>query len=716
MNNQGNNANLTRYVRYLKVLISVLSFFTISIFAEENKYQLNKITQLNHSEVDSSSWQQLITNPSSKQQYFIINATGQMYLIDNMDNSYPVLDIRTNQQTEHFPIKLTAITVHPNFSLRDQLGYNTFYTAHLEALDKKNKVKRIQERSSDFTLKFDAVITEWQFSESNFKKVDLTTKREVIRIAVPDQSMTIKQISFSPYKKAWNDGFGLLYVALNGQEKWRKPLYSGVILRINPAKFGLRNFTIPNNNPFTNDDNIQDGIYLLGGQNIKQFVWPDKNKDDLLLSHYYSNKSLLSLTTGRDDWRDEAPRNILYRSDNTIKDILSYHGRSLPSLRNKLLLLRQDAQYWFIDSLSIKPSINQSELTETNPQQEWQFTEQQLTNNSDISLSTNRDDEVLILDKTSDIVFQIFQENLDTIMPAANNSVPTTVKENSDTNVYFLLIILTIIGGVFFMFKRLQFSAKDVVRKQFAKIKLSESQQQLALYHRHQNRTDTIIDIVDIVSCEVMLNNHIISVINKEAGHGFNDEKELDLRAIFAKEKIAKMVDDKARQINLVFTDNHDKSYTICLYMRKGSDRITKKTYSIVIEDLIDWCWLIAQKINKDETKKRAQKPVLAVDSSKVKKHQDQMPLHDQAAAIRPSKPSTVKTIDHLENNAHKAQPPTEPTTDNTAPVEHHQNSTINTELVNALEKLVSLKQQGFLTQDEFTKAKDKLLESLFNE
>ena len=716
MNNQGYNTNLTRCVRYLKVLISVLSFFTISIFAEENKYQLSKIAQLNHSEVDSSSWQQLVTNPSNKHQYFVINATGQMYLVDNIDNSYPVLDLNTHQQTDHFPIKLTAITLHPNFSLRDQIGYNTFYTAHLEALDKKDKVKRIQERSNDFTLKFDTVITEWQFSESNFKKVDLTTKREVIRIAVPDQSMTIKQISFSPYKKAWNDGFGLLYVALNGQEKWQKPLYSGVILRINPAKFGLRNFTVPSNNPFANDDNIQNEIYLLGGQNIKQFVWPDKNKDDLLLSHYYSNKSLLTLTTGRDDWRDEAPKNTLYSSDTTIKDILSYHGRSLPSLRNKLLLLRQDDQYWFIDSLSIKPSNNQNDHTSANPQQELQFSEQHFTNNSEISLSKNRDDEVLVLDKTAGIVLQIFQENFDTIIPADNNPVPTAEQEESGANTYFLLIMLTIIGGVFFMFKRLQFSAKAVVRKQFAKIKLSESQQQLALYHRHQNTTDIIIDIIDIVSCEVMLNNQIISVINKEAGHGFNDEKELDLRAIFAKEKIAKMVDDKARQINLVFTDNHDKSYTICLYMRKGSDRITKKTYSVVIEDLIDWCWLIAQKINKDETKKRAKKTALTTDSSKVNKHQDQMPLHDQAAAIRPSKPSAVKVIDNLENNANKAQPTTEPATDSTAPFEHHQNSTINTELVNALEKLVSLKQQGFLTQDEFTKAKDKLLQSLFNE
>ena len=41
-------------------------------------------------------------------------------------------------------------------------------------------------------------------------------------------------------------------------------------------------------------------------------------------------------------------------------------------------------------------------------------------------------------------------------------------------------------------------------------------------------------------------------------------------------------------------------------------------------------------------------------------------------------------------------------------------NNTINTELVYALEKLVDLKKQGFLTLEEFTKAKENLISSLF--
>ena len=42
-----------------------------------------------------------------------------------------------------------------------------------------------------------------------------------------------------------------------------------------------------------------------------------------------------------------------------------------------------------------------------------------------------------------------------------------------------------------------------------------------------------------------------------------------------------------------------------------------------------------------------------------------------------------------------------------------NQDNTINTELVDALEKLVNLKQQGFLTMEEFSKAKETLLKSV---
>ena len=109
-----------------------------------------------------------------------------------------------------------------------------------------------------------------------------------------------------------------------------------------------------------------------------------------------------------------------------------------------------------------------------------------------------------------------------------------------------------ILGGAYYAFKRNKVSAKAIVRQQFAHVELSESQQQIGFYHRHNKNIDTIINIADITTCEVKLNGHTVNTINRTANHGFDNDKDQDLRMIFAKEKIDKMVDGKIRQINLL--------------------------------------------------------------------------------------------------------------------------------------------------------------------
>ena len=707
--------SFTRFLAYIVVLITAFSMCSISVFSAENDYQFNQIVQLEHTQLDTSKWQQLVPDPSNSQQYFIINNTGQMYLVDSMNKTHEVLDLYINQQEDSSVIKLTAIELHPNFSLRDQVGYGTFYTAHLEVLDKDSRIIRIQEHSKELELKFDAVITQWQFSSYTHKKVDLETKREVVRIAVPDNNIYIKQISFNPYIKTWNDGFGLLYIALNGQEKWRKPLYSGVILRINPAKFGLRSFTVPNSNPYLHNDEIKDEIYLLGAQNIKQFIWPDKNDDYILLSHQYNNKNLLSVARGQNDWRKHDPKKILYKNDSIIHDMLTYRGRELPQLRNKLLLLKKENQQWLVESLSIKPAVNENMNAENKSQQEWVYTLLQFTNDSEINLGSNRDGEILVLNKSAGAVFQIYQESVDEQVVLNQETYAIETQRSSWNGFFTYFIIVIIFGAVFYWLKRHRYSAKSVVRKQFAHIGLSESQLQIGLYHRHQSSTDTIIDIADIVSCEVKLNEQTINVINQQDEHGFNQGKEQDLRNVLVKEQVDKMVEGKVRQVSLLFTDTNDKNYTVCLYMRKGSDRITKKTYSVVIDDLIDWCWLIAKKINSNSTGKRNKKLILATTSSAnaLEESQATASLHSQAAAIRSATHDVVESLQNQEESNPKENIVAADFTESTNYVPP--NNIVDTELVNALEKLVDLKQQDFLTQEEFTKAKENLMKSLFD-
>lgn len=719
--------NFERFITHVFLLvISLFILFPFSVFGGEHSYQLTKIAQLEHSLLSQPKWQQLIANPSNKKQYFAISKAGQVYLIDDGEiNPKAVLDMATFQHADSSSFKLTAIELHPNFSLRDQVGYHTFYTAHLENINKKSKTKRIQERSENLQLSFDAVITEWELNAVNHQKVDVNSKREVLRIGVPDNSMVIKQMSFNPYIKSWNDNFGLLYIALNGEQKWSLPLYSGVILRINPTKLGLRNFTIPNNNPNLKNSEINDAIYLLGGQGVEQFIWPGKSSEHILVSHQYNKNHLLTLTDGRNDWRNSAVKNVVYKAEDTVYKVLIYHGRQLPLLRSKLLLLRKKDQLWFIDSLAFNLSDNKEIRNEVKPQLGWQFTPQQLPINSQVLLSSDYDSEILLLEKNIGALSRLTQHalvNEEVIKDSGENN--SSSKSTFDNRIFILLLILTLLGTMFYWFKRNSYSVKNIVKKQFASLELSESGQQIGLYHRHQRHTDTIINIADIVSSEIKLNEDSISVINAQVGHGFNNDLDQNLRAIFSHETVHKMVKGKIRHISLLLKDNRNNSYTVCLYMRKGSNRITKKPYVKVIDELIDWCWHIGGKLNVNNTETRKANPV-ALPKEKINSESEasEASLHYPTVNLRPLTSKTDNINELLAasenslvlNDVDEGKDLKELKSEECSEVKKQvqQNNTIDTNLVHALEKLVSLKQQGFLTMEEFTKAKEKLLKGL---
>jgi hypothetical protein len=730
MNFKRNLGDVNHFItRTFMLVVSLFTTLPFAAYSNEDSYQLTKVAQLEHKLISQPHWQQFIVNPSNKQQHFVIRESGQVYLIDD-DKIEPqaILDMSVYQQSDSSLFKLTAIELHPNFSLRNQVGYGTFYTAHIENINKKIKIKRLQESGDDLQLDFDAVITEWQFSLVNHKKVAVNTKREVLRVGVPDNSMVIKQISFNPYIKSWNDDFGLLYVALNGGGEWAQPLYSGVILRIDPTKFGLRSFSVPKNNPYMKDSQINDVIYLLGGQEITQFIWPGKNSEYILVSHQYNNKYLLSLTDGRNDWREAMNKQVLYQSEHAVHDMLVYQGRDLSLLRSKLLLLRQEDEHWFLDSLAFNFSDNQKIRNEKKPQLEWPITSQQLPINSQIMLSSNHYGEIFLLEKTINVLFLLTQQALVNKNVVASTDKNTSIEnKSSDYSFFILLLILALIGTIYYWFKLNGHSAKRLVRQQFASLELSESCQQISLYHRHQKNAETIIDIVDIVSSEITLNEHSISVVNAKFGYGFNHDKEQDLRTIFASEAVDKMIDGKIRQISLLLTDNRKNSYTVCLYMRKGSDRITKKPYVKVIKELIDWCWLIGETISADNMGERKVKSTVLAEDKRDNKstNNNKNSLHNQAAAIRAVTPKVdntsqsqvtdelSSTLNSVNDNHHLAELAGDES--NEVHNQIHQENTIDTDLINALEKLVNLKQQGFLTMDEFSKAKENLLKGLFD-
>ncbi|NQY50452.1 MAG: hypothetical protein HRT50_15375 [Colwellia sp.] len=692
-----------------------------------NQYLLQKIAQAPHAKGKQSQWIQLLEQPGNSQYYYLANQQGKIYQLeqDNPKNTALLLDLQ--KVSAQVPIlQLSAFTLHPNFALRDQNGYGTFYTAHVEEGLDISRAKRIQEPAVTMELSFDAVVTEWQLTPT--RQVDISSQREVLRVAIARVKDGINQLSFNPYSKSWHDDFSQLYIALAQNQKLKQyPLYSGAILRIHPQRVATGNYSVPDSNPFFAKEKIENAIYLLGAGQIKQFIWPDKYSNKLLISHLYhykdTEKHWLSYSYGGEDWRSSSPKKFLYQNEKplTANSLLVYRGQNAPSLRNKLLLLTQNKQQWQLSSLANGNSttnlgIQQRQKTLSPPQLEWQLQQAALIANQ-LTLFRDNRGELLFFNEDTGAIYQLFQQDI--IQGYMPNNYDTNQDGIDGMTLFIVITIVLLAGYIFYQVNIRQNSAKSFVRREFANLAFTGDKSALNLFRRHQHKAETTIALTDITQCHLLLGDLVIATINTTLGHGFNDQQEQALREIFHQEQVNKMVDGKVRRISFDIYTGEKNKYIICLYLRKGSDRITKNSYFAVVDDVINWCWQIAAEINGEHTEERSLKPKITAAEIALAEHKthDDTPLHTQAEIIRPAThpqpPAAVNGRAQMTETRIPQQDSASITLAN-----HHDTTTIEaakveTDLVNALEKLVKLQQQGFLSSDEFSQAKAKLLDSL---
>ncbi len=708
--------------KYATFFIFSLCLFFVSEDSRANKekqYLLQKVAQAPQLETKKDQWLILLEQPGNSQYYYLANKRGKVYQLEQDDtaNTALLLDLQRFSSEESM-LQLTAFTLHPNFSLRDQTGFGTFYTAHVEKVTSNRKRQRLKV-STTTPLSYDAIVIEWQLNAD--KQVDESSQREVLRIAVPTLENGIKQLGFNPYSKSWHDDFAQLYISLSqSSELKQQPLYSGAILRIQPQRNGINSYSVPLDNPYYANEKFDKTLYLFGAGNINQFIWPDRYDSQLLISHQYNFKNTtrhwLSYSDGGEDWRKQAPTKFLYQNKKMLSanSLLVYRGQNAPSLRNKLLLLTKNQKQWQLNSLSheISPETrlennqsNKQRKVLPSPTVEW-LLKQQALQTSHLTLYRDNRGELLFFNEDSGAIYQLFQQD---ISLDVNKS-----QENgfSWITFFFFTLLILLIGYVLYQMKTQQQSAKAFVRREFSNLTLSEDKLSIKLFKRHEKEAEKIVALADVKQFQILLGDLVVSTINTTMGHGFNADHEQALREIFHIEQIAKMTDNKIRRINIAINTQAKKKHVICLYLRKGSDRITKKGYFTVVDEAIDWCWLIAKNINSEQTGERSLKSKSTADivHSEHKTHDD-TPLHKQAAIIRPvplpresivESKKVAEVVISAKNN------------DEITLVDNHAATTIElakveTDLVNALEKLVKLQQQGFLTADEFEQAKAKL-------
>jgi len=408
-----------KYAIFLIFSLCLILVSKVSSASKENQFLLQEIAQAPQLPANNQ-WLLLMEQPGNSQYYYLANKQGEIYQLDqdNADNTSLLLDLQ-HFSSEESKLQLTAFTLHPNFSLRDEIGFGTFYTAHTEKVTSDRKRKRLKDSTVTKALTFDAIVTEWQLDVNN--QVDKSSQREVLRIAIPTLVHGITQLGFNPFRKSWHDDFAQLYISLSQNPELKQyPLYSGAILRIHPQRDGINSYSVPINNPYTANEKYDNTLYLFGAGSINQFIWPDRYATKLLISHRYSlNDTVrhwLSYSDGGEDWRKTAPTNFIYQSTKvlTANSLLVYRGQNAPALRNKLLLLIENNNKWQVNSLSheIPPELSLDNKQSIEQQRilppltiEWHLKQQALQSNS-LTLYRNNLGELLFFNEDSGSIYQ----------------------------------------------------------------------------------------------------------------------------------------------------------------------------------------------------------------------------------------------------------------------------------------------------------------------
>ncbi|WDD99447.1 SHOCT domain-containing protein [Thalassomonas actiniarum] len=256
---------------------------------------------------------------------------------------------------------------------------------------------------------------------------------------------------------------------------------------------------------------------------------------------------------------------------------------------------------------------------------------------------------------------------------SANSSIPD-ISLLASQKTFLLLALSLLLIFLLVRYRRNRYGLSCLPGKQYAYLEISKSKQQIGLYRRHQTNTDTVLNISDVISSKIMLNDKLVNLITQEQADTFTAEQEKQLQANFARIQSEKMLDGQLRKVHLVLTDKQHKRYAICLYLRSGNKRLTHTRYRDVVEDILDWCRLLSSQINRYHCQE-AQTPSAGKNSPPQQE-------------ISPAQQQKEKSPQEQESRQHNS----------------------NSEFLASLEKLAKLRQQGLLSESEFVLAKKKLL------
>tara|TARA_R110000737_G_scaffold15284_3_gene31807 strand:+ start:3849 stop:5963 length:2115 start_codon:yes stop_codon:yes gene_type:complete len=700
------NSRLKNFPLYF--ICTLVTFFSQMAHAVEqttHAIELSALANLAEAALKNDKWHTVLPVLGNQNQYFIATQAGRIYQLHNSDIIQPAFfDLKSALKNSDI-IALTAITLDPNFNYRDRDGYHTFYTAHTEASQKTKR--KLAPKNAELNVPYDTVIMRWQLNYSPEQAPKVMLQREVLRIAIQQISEHIQQLSFNPYLEPWHDDYGLLFITL-AQSKTLKSqaLYAGAILRIKPKKYGLQSYTIPANNPFAKTANIRNEIVFIAGHQIEHFDWIKKSTYSLLVQLNYQDTNVLTQAKLGDDWREAVPQAQIKKRlspVNTKGNILLYHGRELKNLWGKALYLEETENVWRLQVSALSSNINDDESSQSTP---LNFSNYDTNKQAKFSLHQKHDGELLLLEHSQQQLYALKTPETNMIAaPIMTQPIKTSNNNSVIAAIFFMVLILM---SYFWYLRKNTTNKQHFLHQQWANFDVDPASQSLSLYKRHVQAAEQVISISSLTRSELWLNDEVISTVSADSTQAFSNDVEDKVLTVFAKEHRLKMIDEKQRKIQLCLTDDQNNRYLFCLYFRVGNIRHTKLKYQQVINQVIDWHWLFSQYINPNVTIKRKIKVKLKREKTAT-------------SVLVPATVSEPLAGDILEDNSTEITSTTDIDTDKATSLKNKRqrsdddSADLDTKLVSALDKLVLMKKQGYLDENEFNIAKTKILRDLTN-
>lgn len=515
------------------------------------------------------------------------------------------------------------------------------------------------------------------------------------------------------------------------------------------------------NSVFSYRETIHSGI-----GNIIEIFWTKQNTLSPFVEHTHAGKQKISELVVGQNWRTTKAAKQYFEQENsglTTKAIV-YTGKDIPEFRNQLVELQHIDSQWQLSHKNFSNTKVQNNGANSAISAELPINED-LSNN--IVLTENQDNDLIVLDISAKSAFKVVA----TAAPSKAESGQTksyTPLENENEHQYdaeeaidhggsanesssWIIIVLILVlfgscGSLYYLW--LKYFPKEKgkypqLKSQYARYEFSEDETHISLFNRHRNKPEKQIKVTDIATSEIQLNKESISICNQEKS--FQEEAESSARQAFEKESRLKMVDEKKRQIRLVLIDTEGHQFAICPYYRKGNQRMTRTKYKVVIERIIEWQWFISSILHDHE---RPEKPSVSIETTHPRSLTKKKPSHpadtdieqeierknkdsrsqpkvngeglidakdekqlvdvsDNALSSEHS-PAESKIVANTSVDANSEQPNVSKTSANKA-----DSLEADAKIIEAIDKLVSLKQRGHITEQEFELAKAKLLQDL---